>query len=156
MCVGGCSAPYCATVKLFRPAVHVHTVLNRYKVQNLVQWMFGAWATPYINTSQTDAFRRVIHMSQLAQSGCLRAEAEHYRRGRDSPAATGGSLYWMLNDNWPAPSWTSLEYGGRQKLLHFEASRMFSPIAVSMRHHHTQFFSSLLYLASMMYHSGSL
>jgi beta-mannosidase len=112
-------------------AVRQNRIVHMYKVQNLVQWMFGAWATPYLNTSDIDAFRRVIHMSQLAQSGCLRAEAEHYRRGRDSPAATGGSLYWMLNDNWPAPSWTSLEYGGRQKLLHFEASRMFSTIAVS-------------------------
>ena len=61
----------------------------------------------------------------------LNAEVEHYRRGRDSPARTGGALFWMLDDNWPAPSWTSLEYGGRRKLLHYEAGRFYSPVAIS-------------------------
>ena len=80
-------------------AVRQNRIVHMNKVQNLVQWMFGAWATPYINTSQTDAFRRVIHMSQLAQSGCLRAEAEHYRRGRERPERTSGVVYWQVRDD---------------------------------------------------------
>ena len=58
-----------------------------------VRWNFGAYADPHLNRSDTASFRRVIHLSMLAQADCLRAETEHYRRGRDSPARTGGSLY---------------------------------------------------------------
>lgn len=34
-----------------------------------------------------------------------------------------GSLYWQLNDCWPGPSWSSIEFGGRWKLLHYAARR---------------------------------
>ncbi len=30
-----------------------------------------------------------------------------------------GTIYWQLNDIWQAPSWASIEYGGRWKLLHY-------------------------------------
>ena len=70
-------------------------------------------------------------MSQVAQTDCLRAEAEHYRRGRDTVHATAGSTYWMLNDNWPTASWASLEYGGRPKLLHYAAADFNAAVAVS-------------------------
>ena len=63
---------------------------------------------------------------------CLRDHRyEHYRRGRDTEFATGGATYWMLNDNWPTPSWTSLEYGGRRKMLHYEATRFNSAVTMS-------------------------
>lgn len=91
----------------------------------------GNLSKPYINASDISSFRRVIHMSMVTQANCLRAEAEHYRRGRDFAQRTGGSLFWMLDDNWPTPSWASLEYGGRRKLLHYEAMRFYSPIAMS-------------------------
>jgi beta-mannosidase len=28
-----------------------------------------------------------------------------------------GALYWQLNDIWQAPTWASIEFGGKWKLL---------------------------------------
>lgn len=99
--------------------------------ENQVIYHFGAHAAPYSNVSTASSFKRVIHMSMVIQVDCLSAEAEHYRRGRDTVHATAGSTFWMLDDNWPAESWTSLEWGGRPKLLHYAAMRYNSEIAVS-------------------------
>ena len=44
---------------------------------------------------------------------------------------TMGALYWQLNDCWPGFSWSSLEFGGRWKALHFAARRFFAPVLVS-------------------------
>ena len=39
-----------------------------------------------------------------------------------------GTLYWQLNDTWPVASWSSLDYGGGWKLLHYMARRFFPPV----------------------------
>ena len=39
-----------------------------------------------------------------------------------------GTLYWQLNDNWPVCSWSSIEYNGSWKLLHYAARRFFAPL----------------------------
>jgi beta-mannosidase len=42
-----------------------------------------------------------------------------------------GALYWQLNDLWPVASWSSLEYSGAWKLLHYAARRFFAPVHVA-------------------------
>jgi beta-mannosidase len=42
-----------------------------------------------------------------------------------------GAIYWQLNDIWPGASWSSLEYSGRWKMLHYFAKRSFSPLLLS-------------------------
>jgi beta-mannosidase len=42
-----------------------------------------------------------------------------------------GTLYWQLNDTWPVASWSSLDYGGNWKVLHYLAGRFFQPVAVA-------------------------
>lgn len=37
----------------------------------------------------------------------------------------------MMNDVWPAPSWSSIEYGGRRKMLHYVAKRFYAVILLS-------------------------
>jgi beta-mannosidase len=44
-----------------------------------------------------------------------------------------GALYWQLNDCWPVASWSSLEFTGRWKALHFAARRFFAPLLVSAK-----------------------
>ena len=44
---------------------------------------------------------------------------------------TMGAMYWQLNDIWQAPSWASIEYGGKWKMLHYYAKNFFRDIAVS-------------------------
>jgi beta-mannosidase len=44
-----------------------------------------------------------------------------------------GALYWQLNDCWPAASWSSLEFSGQWKPLHYAARRFYAPVLVSAR-----------------------
>ena len=40
-----------------------------------------------------------------------------------------GTLYWQLNDVWPVSSWSSIEYSGKWKALHYAAKRFYSSVA---------------------------
>ena len=42
-----------------------------------------------------------------------------------------GALYWQLNDIWPTASWSSIDYYGRFKALHYVAKRFYNPIMIS-------------------------
>ena len=70
----------------------------------------------------------LIYLSQLNQGECMRVGVEHYRR---SMPRCMGALYWQLNDCWPVASWSSLEFSGRWKALHYLARRFFAPALVS-------------------------
>jgi beta-mannosidase len=78
------------------------------------------------------AFGSFVYLSQLLQGICMRSESEHYRRLRGDPnIQTAGTLYWQLNNNWQAPSWSTLEYGNSWKLAHYFARRFYAPVLVS-------------------------
>ena len=72
----------------------------------------------------------LIYLSQLNQAHCMQVGVEHYRR--ISPHCMG-ALYWQLNDTWPVASWSSLEFTGRWKALHYAAKRFFAPALVSAK-----------------------
>jgi beta-mannosidase len=42
-----------------------------------------------------------------------------------------GTVYWQLNDIWPAASWASIDYFSRWKALHYYAKRFFAPLMIS-------------------------
>ena len=70
----------------------------------------------------------LAYLSQINQAYCVKVAVEHFRR---SMPRTMGALYWQLNDCWPGFSWSSLEFGGHWKALHFAARRFFAPVLVS-------------------------
>lgn len=41
-----------------------------------------------------------------------------------------GTLYWQVNDCWTAPSWSSIDYFGNWKPLHYQAKRDYEEIAI--------------------------
>ena len=43
-----------------------------------------------------------------------------------------GALYWQVNDDWPAPSWSSIDYFGRWKALHYMAKEFYARRAASL------------------------
>ncbi len=73
-------------------------------------------------------FAALSYLSQLNQAYCMKIGVEHFRR---SMPRTMGALYWQLNDNWPVASWSSIEFGGLWKALHYEAKRFLAPALVS-------------------------
>ncbi len=73
-----------------------------------------------------------VYLSQLMQAEGIELAASHLRAAR--PQAMG-VLYWQLNDVWPGASWSSIDYFGRWKALHFHAKRFFAPVATSFLRH---------------------
>jgi beta-mannosidase len=69
-----------------------------------------------------------ITVSQILQGEGMKMGCEALRR--NFPKSTG-VLYWQLNDNWPVISWSSIDYFGRWKALHYMAKRFFNPVLVS-------------------------
>jgi beta-mannosidase len=43
-----------------------------------------------------------------------------------------GTLIWQLNDCWPVASWSSIDYFGRWKALHYAARKFYAPILLSV------------------------
>ncbi|KAL3196771.1 hypothetical protein MRX96_015385 [Rhipicephalus microplus] len=83
-----------------------------------------------------DGYAMVSYLSQVVQAEAVRTGCESFRRWRSyldegGHGHTMGVLYWQLNDIWQAPSWSSIEYGGRWKMLHYFAKKFYSPVLVS-------------------------
>lgn len=73
-------------------------------------------------------FDTLIYASQLLQADAIRYGVEHWRRNR---GRCMGAIYWQLNDCWPVASWSSIDYFGRWKALHYAAKRFFAPVLLS-------------------------
>ena len=73
-------------------------------------------------------FSNFVYASQLLQADGIRYGVEHYRRNR---GRCMGAIYWQLNDCWPVISWSSIDYYGRWKALHYYAKRFFAPVMLS-------------------------
>uniref|UniRef100_A0A8C0P0S0 Beta-mannosidase n=1 Tax=Canis lupus familiaris TaxID=9615 RepID=A0A8C0P0S0_CANLF len=84
------------------------------------------------STDPLQTFKDTIYLTQVMQAQCVKVETEFYRRSRSEivrgQGYTMGALYWQLNDIWQAPSWASLEYGGKWKMLHYFARHFFAPL----------------------------
>ncbi len=73
-------------------------------------------------------FSTVLFASQLLQADGIRYGVEHFRRNR---GRCMGTIYWQLNDCWPVASWSSVDFCGRLKALHYCARRFFAPLLLS-------------------------
>ncbi len=74
------------------------------------------------------AFPAFLYLSQVQQALAIKIAVEHWRHLQPTCM---GTIYWQLNDNWPVASWSSLEYSGKWKQLHYHARRFFAPVIVS-------------------------
>ncbi len=75
-----------------------------------------------------EAFEDFVYLSQLLQARGMRIAFEAHRRAMPR---TMGTLYWQLNDTWPVVSWSSRDYFGRWKALHYAAQEAFAPNLLS-------------------------
>ena len=73
-------------------------------------------------------FSDMVYASQLLQADGIRYGVEHFRRNR---GRCMGAVYWQVNDCWPVISWSSIDYYGRWKALHYYAKRFFAPLMLS-------------------------
>ncbi|WP_408900466.1 glycosyl hydrolase 2 galactose-binding domain-containing protein [Photobacterium piscicola] len=71
-----------------------------------------------------NGFVNMLYLSQVQQALAVKTAAEYWRTQKP---INRGMLFWQLNDCWPVSSWSSLEYSGRWKQLHYHARRFFAP-----------------------------
>jgi len=79
--------------------------------------------------SKPKDFESLIPLSQIMQADAIRTAVEAHRR---SMPFCMGTLYWQLNDCWPGVSWSSIDYNGNWKALHYAARLFFNPVLVSI------------------------
>lgn len=88
------------------------------KIMNYMEQM-------YLYPTNLDA---LVYASQLLQADAIRYGVEHFRRYRGQCM---GTIIWQLNDCWPVASWSSIDYYGRWKALHYYEKRFFAPLLLS-------------------------
>jgi beta-mannosidase len=88
----------------------------------LIQWYMDRWyRTP-------KDFESYLYISQVLQAEGVKVAMEAHRRAM--PYCMG-SLYWQIDDCWPVASWSSIDYYGRWKALHYIARSSYAPILIS-------------------------
>lgn len=75
-----------------------------------------------------ESFEDFVYVGLVLQGQGMRHGLEAHRRNR--PYCMG-TLYWQLNDSWPVVSWSSIDYYGNWKALHYQAQRAFAPVLIN-------------------------
>lgn len=75
----------------------------------------------------TDDFEEFVYRSQLTQAYAVSTAINGHRL--NAPRCMG-TLYWQLNDCWPAPTWSSIDYYGNWKALHYTVRDDYRQVAV--------------------------
>ena len=74
-----------------------------------------------------EGFENFVYMSQIQQGLAIKTAVDYWRSIKPHCM---GALYWQLNDTWPVASWSSLNYGGSWKHLHYMAKRFYAPVNI--------------------------
>jgi beta-mannosidase len=74
---------------------------------------------------EVDTWRKMIYFSQLLQSKGVGMAIEAHRKAKPY---NSGTLYWQLNDCWPVISWSSIDYYGVWKALHYRTKQLYKDL----------------------------
>ena len=129
------SLPHLATLQ----EAGIHTFQDealQFRQRSKMDWLepgFDGWdmMRHYMSTTVgapvQDSLETWVVQSQMTQAEGLRQALE---RHRTSLGKYAGSLYWSMNDVWPAVSWSTVDHAGRWKLGHHAAKRANAPRTV--------------------------
>ena len=78
--------------------------------------------------NKPNSFAGYLYVSQILQAYGVSMGMESHRRNK---GYSMGSLYWQLNDCWPVASWSSIDYYGKWKALHYSTKKAFQPVLIS-------------------------
>lgn len=70
------------------------------------------------------------YVSQLLQAKGIVMGIEAHRRAKPYNM---GTLFWQLNDCWPAISWSSIDYFGNWKALQYKAKKAFENVLIAYK-----------------------
>ena len=74
-------------------------------------------------------FEDYVYKSQLSQAYGMEIAISAQRASRPRSM---GSLYWQLNDAWTSISWSSIDYLGNKKALHYKLDEIYAPILLGL------------------------
>lgn len=87
-------------------------------------------AAPSAELELRDQLQHWSYSSQLYQLLYIANQIAVYRTGAAKSQRNAGLVVWQLNDVWQATSWSSVEYGGRWKMIHYGLGQVQAPMAV--------------------------
>lgn len=76
---------------------------------------------------KTADFKRFVYYSQLIQSVAVSMAVSGHRT---SMPRCSGTIFWQLNDCWPAPTWSSVDYYGNWKALQYRMRDDYRDVAI--------------------------
>lgn len=92
----------------------------------------------YVSNSPTPesiGFKEWTRLTQLVQA---HAYGYAIRQHRVQTPHCMGTLFWQLNDCWPGPSWSVIDYYGNEKSAYNEVKKYYKPVVASINLDQTQ------------------
>jgi beta-mannosidase len=77
---------------------------------------------------QPKDFASYVYVSQVLQAEGVKIAIDAHRR--NMPFCMG-TMYWQIDDCWPVASWSSIDYYGNWKALHYYAQREYGNFIIS-------------------------
>ena len=128
------SYPLITTIRRFCPddqlSIDSPTLRNHQKHGRGREIIDKAMLRYYGFDSKTLDLEDYCYVSQLLQAwGVGYGIFQHIKQfvvSGDTPSRCMGTLYWQLNDCWPVASWSSIDYYGNWKALHYRAQALYA------------------------------
>ncbi len=92
------------------------------------EYMQRDFPVPNSHTERSRSAEDYVYMSQVVQAYGISKGLEAQRRAKPYNM---GTLFWQLNDCWPSISWSSIDFFGNWKALHYKAKKSFENVLVS-------------------------
>lgn len=105
--------------------------------QQMMDMMAKHFPVPAANASdakysQQFLFDTYLYLTQVQQARCYETAIGQWRRLSGDPLVkTMGVLYWQMNDIWQGPSWSSMEFDGRWRVVQYAVQRAFAQQALT-------------------------
>jgi beta-mannosidase len=75
-------------------------------------------------------FEHYLYAVQALQAKGVKMAVESHRRQRTDNYCMG-TMYWQIDDSWPVASWSSIDYYGRWKALHYFVKKAYEQVLIT-------------------------
>ncbi len=125
--------PEMKTIHSFAPNTHIDSLNIEHPILEHRQRSFigNERITTYMSRQYPvpKDFHDYVYVGQILQGNGMGYALRAIRRGYPENM---GSLYWQLNDVWPTVSWSSIDYWGNYKAMHYKVREAYSPTIVDI------------------------